>query len=199
MSLSDFTTAAPASSRAGCRASARGAQLADLVLFVVIDLAAAFADARASGSSPSTQPAGRRCRPASPRQRRPRPAPPRLRPRRAACRPRPLRSRRPRRGVRRRARVRLVALCATCRPPMLTVVGFGLVRRRPCSRRSPAGAASLGATGRCLGIWPHFVASLARLPSAWRSLPRHSRTLDGRGPSGGGCGQRNFKGRGIGV
>ena len=50
MSLMDLTTAAPASS---C-ASALGPRLADLVLFVVVDVASAFGDAGAVGSSRTT-------------------------------------------------------------------------------------------------------------------------------------------------
>ena len=46
MSLSDSTTATPASSRA----SARGARLADLVLCVLVDVASALGDAGAVGS-----------------------------------------------------------------------------------------------------------------------------------------------------
>ena len=54
MSLSGYTTAAPALVPRR-RAVARDAPLSDLVLFVVVCVAAAFGDARASGKSRSTQ------------------------------------------------------------------------------------------------------------------------------------------------
>ena len=103
-------------------------------------------------------------------RRRPRPAPLSLRPRHAAHRSRPLRRRR----ARRHGRGRLVALYATRRRRRPQWWGRSWLRRRPRSRRSPAGATSLGATAPRLGTSRRSLASLARQLLALPLLARHS-------------------------